>query len=444
MGQLVGLLLAGVVVVCFGLGFRAGLIALLLIRPVCDRIFELGRFDVGGSALSPGAILNLVVIGAVLTKAPSVWRSVPPGLKSAWFPFLMVVMFSVTYAPVPVDAARKFLTFLTFAAMFFVSFMIAKSDRDRALFFKVLVLSSVLPLLYGLFQAGTGFDWYQQERIHSTFTHPNILAFYLVMVVALSCYMLCERPEKLDLSRRWRLFLQLYLVPLIVLLLLTKTRSAWVGCGVILLAYGIVRDRRALAALAVAPFVMLALPGVGERITGVFSNTDYIGVETGVNLNAYAWRQLLWENTLNFVKDSPIIGYGLESFVKYSPVFFPLEPRGTKAHNIYIMFYFEAGILGLMAFTWLMGRICLWIVQRWRVNQRLAIMAGATVVTFMAECYSDNIFDYVSYDWCFWFGFGLMLAPLAQARAVLSPSHSQGQRYPVQGGVMARSRAALR
>ena len=126
-------------------------------------------------------------------------------------------------------------------------------------------------------------------------------------------------------------------------------------------------------------------------------------------------REFLIRAGIEMWKDSPIIGYGLESFVKYSPVFFPLEPRGTKAHNIYIMFYFEAGILGLMAFTWLMGRICLWIVQRWRVNQRLAIMAGATVVTFMAECYSDNIFDYVSYDWCFWFGFGLMLAPLAQA-----------------------------
>src|SRR5262245_20443711 len=99
--QLIGLGLAGIVVICFCLGFRAGLIALLLIRPLCDRIFELGRADIGGSALSSGAILNLVVIAAVLTKAPSVWRSVPPPLRTAWILFLLVVMFSVTYAPVP-------------------------------------------------------------------------------------------------------------------------------------------------------------------------------------------------------------------------------------------------------------------------------------------------------------------------------------------------------
>ena len=55
-------------------------------------------------------------------------------------------------------------------------------------------------MAYGLVQLGTHIDWYQGSRIASTFTHPNIFAFYLLTTIGLIFTLLAS--DHLDLSQR--------------------------------------------------------------------------------------------------------------------------------------------------------------------------------------------------------------------------------------------------
>ncbi len=411
---IVPLTLTLIAVAAFLIGLRVGLATLLLIRPLCDRLFEASRFDVAGHALSFGAVMNIVVIGVALLMIGQILRRVPYGLKTAWLPLLLVTCVAIAYTPVPVDGLRKFLTYVSFAAMFSLSFVAVRNDRDFMFFLKIVILSSVLPLAYALIQIVFGVDWFLEDRIHSTFSHPNIFAFYIVAIVGTILYALSSR--RIHVHPVVRLALVVYLVPLLVALIMTKTRSAWVACLFTFLLYGIVYDRRALVVVVIAPIFALAIPAVQERLLDLASGNDYIG-GPAVMLNAYAWRQLLWENAFYYIWQQPIFGYGLDSFPFYSPRFFIIlrngESEGVYAHNVYIQFLFETGMVGLICFLWLFYRCFIWIFRFRRRDWPGAVMMAAMLVAYLAVAYSDNLFEYLTLNWCFWFVLGAMLGRLA-------------------------------
>jgi O-antigen ligase len=403
---IIGLFPTVVILIAFVLGLRTGVITLILIRPLCDRLFESGRFEVGGSTISYGALVNVVVICAMLYNFDSVYRRVPSGLKAIWLPFLFITFIAIFYSPVQIDGFRRFLTYVTFSGMFMLSFAVVRSENDILKFLKIVILSSVLPALYGLFQTVSGIDMFLDARVHSTFSHPNIFAFYIVMIIGVIFYLMAS--ERIHIGSRFRLVLHGYLIPLLVLLIMTKTRSAWISCFILCFVYGLVYDRRVLILVLIAPIGALAIPAVTDRIMALTTGNSYIG--GGANLNAYAWRQLLWANAFTFIWEKPVFGYGLDSFPFYSPTFFPLEPKGTYAHNFYVQFLFETGLVGLLCLLWLFFNCFKWLKQCWRFDRRGLTLAATIIVTFLIGGYSDNLFEYLSFEWCFWFSAGLIFA----------------------------------
>ncbi len=314
-------LLTSVVLTAFIGGVKRGVAALIIIRPLCDRLFEQARFEVAGHDLSYGAILNFVVIAAMLLSLQRIDNKVQIILERAWLPFLLLALAAVLYSPVELDAFRKFLTYVSYMAMFILPFAIVKTRGSAEWFFKLIILSSVLPVLYGLFELVSGLDWYQGGRIESTFTHPNIFSFYLLTTIGTILTLLCS--NRVRLTDRARTVLACYLLPLLVLLVMTKTRSAWAACLFLFIVYGAIQDKRVLVLSLVLPILALALPGVRERLTALASGNEYVGWVQ--NVNPYAWRQILWQRAFPLILQRPVFGYGLYSFPYYSPTFFPLE-----------------------------------------------------------------------------------------------------------------------
>jgi putative inorganic carbon (hco3(-)) transporter len=434
--SLAGTFLAIIMIGAFFFGFRTGVVALILIRPLCDRIFESGRFDIGGQAISYGALINIAVIFALFCNLSRVWQSVPAKFRTIWLPFLFLAFAAVIYSPVQLEALRRFFTYFCFFVMFSFAFAVVRSERDLLYFLKMIVLSSVPPVTYGLFQITTGSDLYE-GRIQSTFSHPNIFAFFIVIIIGVILFL--QSTARLKVSGRYRLILLVYLVPLLILLLFTKTRSAWIGCAVQFLVYGIVYDRKALVLLLLAPFIVLAIPGVADRVNDLSSGNDYLG-GPAINVNAYTWRMILWESSFSYIWERPIFGYGLASFFFYSPEFFPLgRLQGTDAHSVYIQTIFEMGFVGLISLSLIFGRSFVWLGRFWQFDKRGVPVVAASMIAYLIDCYSDNILGYLTFDWCFWFFFGLIFAQFYQYRARVSghrkihpwQSRSMGDPIPV-------------
>ncbi|NQU77131.1 O-antigen ligase family protein, partial [Candidatus Falkowbacteria bacterium] len=67
----------------------------------------------------------------------------------------------------------------------------------------------------------------------------------------------------------------------------------------------------------------------------------------------------IWKTSFAIIKDNPILGIGLGNFhsayIKYLPktIENPLEYNVIKPHNLYLNLWLETGLLGLIAFLWL-------------------------------------------------------------------------------------------
>jgi O-antigen ligase len=125
----------------------------------------------------------------------------------------------------------------------------------------------------------------------------------------------------------------------------------------------------------------------------------------GFAANSYEWRQILWESAWNWISPSNIVfGNGLGSFLKFSPTFFPLS-GGIEfgAHNVYLQLLFEEGVIGVASFIWLFGGLLL-AIYRDRVTEKLAIfIVLALLAQYLVAGYSDNMLDYLSFNWNLWF-----------------------------------------
>jgi O-antigen ligase len=440
--SLVAALLAVIMLGAFFLGLRTGVVAVIFIRPLCDPFFGEGKFEIAGQTITYGALINVAVILALFLNFSQVWQSVPAKVRTIWLPFLVLAFAAVIYSPVQMEAVRTYLTYFSFFVMFLFGFVVVRSERDFLYFLKLIILSSVLPVIYGLLQLATGLDLYQ-GRIQSTFAHPNIFAFFIVMVIGTILFL--QSTTRLKVSGRYRLILLVYLLPLLILLIFTQTRSAWVGCAIQFLVYGIVYDRKVLVLLLLAPFGLLAIPDVSDRLGDLSSGNDYIG-GSGSNLNAYAWRKMLWESSFSYIWQRPFFGYGVNSFFVHVPEFFPLDHvNHGQAHSVYIQTIFEMGFVGFVSFGLIFCRSFIWLGRFWRFDKRGVPVVAASMIAYLCFCYSDNILGYLAFDWPFWFLFGLIFAQFSQYWARVSgdrKTHHWQSRTGKNGMLVTRPRSA--
>jgi O-antigen ligase len=184
-------------------------------------------------------------------------------------------------------------------------------------------------------------------------------------------------------------------------------------------------DRRYLMGILVLPIVAF-VPGIAERL-GDLGNGAEFQYNSFDQLNSYAWRMYLWENAIMWLRAHPagLLGHGLESFRTYSSVFFPLALEGgAPAHNAYLQIYFETGALGLTGFAVLFAALVRQLIRGTVRDRQGAGIALALVAGYLVVCYSDNVLDYLAFNWQFWFTLGSMLGvlriqgPNPRARAV--------------------------
>jgi len=409
-------------------GVRQMTLAIMLVRPSCDRLFDWLR-ETSGSQSGPGAPINAVVIGMALVAIFYV-----PGLAFStafigWFGFLLAAACSLPHTPDPEGGLRLFLGLVTYAAVFMLPHALIKSRETMSLCFGVALGSSLVPSTFALLEVAmdpailTG-----EHRLQSTFTHPNIYAFYLLSVVVLVIFLNSSRRIALSTFMRRTTFA--YAGYLLFLLLLTKTRSAWFATVIVLVAYSLVIDRRWLLPMLALPTLAFLIPGTSERLSDLQSGTIAVGFE---QLNSLAWRELLWQDTLEWLKDNPpgLFGYGLNSFQSYVPLFFSLldseagrpdVEQGLGLHNGFLQIYFEMGIAGLVAFTFLMAAIVLKLIATFNKDFAGAFVMLMLCVGYMIVLYYDNLFGYLQFQWFFWFTVGTVCA--SERIALASPSSS--------------------
>ena len=404
------------------------IVAIIIVaRSSLDGVFA--ALPLPGTDLSAGALLNVAVIALAVANIVMARWTVPRIVLVAWGPFILVYSAAALYSPDRVAAFRDVLVILSYACIFYLGYVSRFPIRFVGL---LLVGASIVPLLSAVLAFATDPD----SRLQGVFGHPNILAFFVVVV---SGYLISVLVSAEAATRQERRTIAVVLVGLAGCLVLTGTRSAWAGYAVVGLCFvALWRPRYLLFAVAL-PFIFLAVPGVWERIAELFQPVDYDlsyivaladgnirGDGTDI-LNSYVWRQFLWQEAWGWIVASPLFGHGAASFVYYSNDFFPLaHDTAPGAHNDYVRLLFEAGILGFAAYAWLFVVVGGRAFLARRFNRPLAASVVGVVCAYAVVSYSDNMLNYLTVNWYMWFALGTSLAQLKRSIA-----HRVGEEGPV-------------
>ncbi len=358
-----------------------------------------------------GALLNVVMLmllaGVFFNSKFKINSLILP-----WIPLLLCIAISLFYTSQPVMGVKSFLVFITYLAAFIIPFNFIKSDEHFIECLKLIVYSSLIPILSVVHEfifpeASTNENGF---RLFGTFSHPNIFAFYLVTVLSVCFFVIKSSLFSDEIKFRRHCFIIMLMA--LICILGTKTRSAWIVIAMLVFIWGVFQEKKYLVYLFLVAILALMIPSVNERVFDLFQGNDTDAfLNDYEKLNSLAWRKVIWAGALDKYWEQPFFGFGYESFTTYSGHFFLIdkEGEGAGAHNSYVQLLFELGVVGLLAFIYFLFKPLLVLFRAIPLARENVIVFGL----FLAYClihYSDNIFDYLAFNWYFWFFIGAFLA----------------------------------
>jgi O-antigen ligase len=373
-------------------------------RSACDLVFESVRLSVAGGGPGIGGFVNASIIGIallVVSKEDAV-RKQP--LLMAWAWFFATTAYGFLLAPSKGDSLRFILAWVSNFAVFYCAATFVTSMKDFRTVLRVIVASSLIPVAYGMVQvAGAGLGALSGSRVQGTFTHPNIFAFYLAFVICIVFYQLKSPLQGGGLFRKAALVL--WMAVLAAMLVCTQTRSAWLVCLALFLCFGLLYERRYLLYLLAACCLALMVEPIRDRLIDL-SAPEVVTSQT--KLDSFRWRVELWTAALDWMEwKRALFGYGIGAFSDNAPVFFA---RGDgihwDAHNVYVQWLFDAGLLGLAAYAWIHCRLLYLLRRLAQVDRLLRFIVVVTVVSYLTVSFSDNMMFYLAFNWYYWLFLG--------------------------------------
>ena len=142
-----------------------------------------------------------------------------------------------------------------------------------------------------------------------------------------------------------------FLLVVVPSMLLTFSRGGYLAMAAVAVGLALSHRRRLwlLAGTVVAGAVLAAIPPIFHRISVEFQNVG------GTTFFGRAGRIELWKATLEMLRQHPIFGAGLSGFAeRVAPYWNANHPeRFIDPHNIVLNIWVETGVLGVLAFAWL-------------------------------------------------------------------------------------------
>jgi putative inorganic carbon (HCO3(-)) transporter len=246
--------------------------------------------------------------------------------------------------------------------------------------------------------------------------HKNVLAGYLVILLPIGVASLLFIWPKLSGIERVVYIISSFVM--VVVLVLTQSRGAWIAFGATLGFLALLRWRwgwTILMAVIIIGFVGINSLGSSLAIDAVTSNDTAGGIEI---------RTEIWSRAIYMIQDFPFTGIGMGSFGEIGDKLYPFllsSPIGSipHAHNLFLQVAVDLGIPGLIA--WL-AILLIVISLAWKIyrlgtglrNSRTSAL-GAGLLTSQVALIVHGLIDAVTWGmvrpapivWAIW---GLAIA----------------------------------
>jgi O-antigen ligase len=399
-------LLAGVAATLLVLRFPAvGLVLIVISVPWGSGV----ELHAGAAPVTPTEGL-VALVGAAWLAVASRDRA-NPITRTLWTPyvlfFLAAIMLSATQASDLKASAPEILKWIEMAVVYFAASQFIRDRTTLRWIVIALIAAGVSEALLGyaqfLLQLGpAAFGAHRPFfRSYGTFDQPNPYAGFLNMALPMAISLTALGTGKIE-----RRLAAVSAILIATALLASQSRggliAGLVACAVVLgflsrtareaIRFGIVAIL--LGGLAAAYNLIPSGP-VDRALSAVGLGNVSFGHVTNANFSAVE-RAAHWLAGVRMFASHPLLGVGIGN---YSAAYPRYHPRGwyaslDHAHNYYINIAAEAGVVGLLAYTFLIGTALWYCFAALRqVTSRFYVAVLLGVLGALAATAFHNLFD---------------------------------------------------
>ncbi|MFA6255185.1 MAG: O-antigen ligase family protein [Patescibacteria group bacterium] len=303
-------------------------------------------------------------IKSLLTKS---YHLQPTSYFLKW-PILLIIIAStigVILSPDKTAAAGLWKAYFIEPLLFYLILInVLKTQKDKEILLWSLGISTLVISLLAIYQKFTGFGiaeagWVAAEhrRVTSIFTSPNAIGLYLGPILAIYFGWLLSEIKNFKAT----ILKLLIIIPSILAVIFTVSQGTWLGlaAAIVFLAFfgwnkpahqnfWCAGKKWTTLIVLVLIITCLVIPITQHQVLDLITLQDTSG-QNRLILLQMSWQHLL-TNPLNFIFGAGINGFAqiqdqLRDPLKMEALLYP--------HNILLNFWLEIGLLGLIAFVWI-------------------------------------------------------------------------------------------
>jgi len=327
------------------------------------------------------ALLAIELVIFYLSRPRSQWPELPGYYKY----FLLYLLFSLVSTAFAIDKLKSLNDNKEFFIFLLIPlFLVLLSTRKRlenSLFIVLVaaVVSSLLGIITALIEGGVSLD----HRLHGFTSHWMTYSGLLMMpFIFFFVYLFYEKRKKI------KLLVAAALVPILAAILLSLTRSVWVGIFISLGFFIVYYKPKILYAAAPAAIILaLLLPAsVTGRIVSIFDMKD----ETSKD------RLYMVEVAVKIFKEYPLTGVGADNVGEIYNRYKPPEAKQSNPHlhNNFLQELAERGIFALLSLTAAFVSIFILLIKKVKNSADLEKAVPLGVLFAFAGFLIAGLFEY--------------------------------------------------
>ncbi len=222
-----------------------------------------------------------------------------------------------------------------------------------------------------------GFNSYSLYALKTCFYHKNIVSAFVLLCLV------CTYTSSLRFSRRQKLWVAPIIFLCLLLLLLFQSRSAQLAllifiAGAVIIEFfqsGLLNFKR-----LAAPVILFAV------LTMLIAGTGRLRYSSW-NSRSSQERLQLWENTVDLIKERPLLGHGVGNWAMVFPKtglkdFVRIQEKErnffVQPHNDYLKVFSETGLVGLLLFLSIPFYLLFLCIKRRKEKEAVYFIALAT------------------------------------------------------------------
>ncbi len=228
-----------------------------------------------------------------------------------------------------------------------------KTEQEISSILKTIFYSTSVIALISLIYYFTGNLTYDY-RLKAFYLSPNYLAMYLSPGLVFGIWYLVFGIKNKKYNSEFWLFAVNCLL-LVLILFLTRSHGAWVAViASLFIAYLISSKKKPLTNYLISSFLFITL---------CFLFSTFLFSADNNNQSSFSSRLAIWKSSVKILQEHWLFGIGAgnfqEKYLEYQK-YFPPYPEWAvpQPHNIFLAFWLQTGIIGLVGFLWI---ITVWL-----------------------------------------------------------------------------------